>query len=330
MQESGTRRLPASDRSGVRRFVDSIGPLGLCGRGGIANTFLIARSKPSSTSTSESVSFGSCNSRPTSMPLKQFRLYLDECGTEDYACVDVQGGRHLSLVAVIMEQAHGYEATKNLNKIRERFFLRHPDEPPAIFHRSDIQRCRNAFRCLKNDEVRAEFDQWWMRFLRATPFAVICITIDKLAMQKKENWQLKHPYHYAMSLLVEKYAQFLGRHDNAQGDIMPEARGSRKDAALQGAFQTVRTFGTHYIDAAFIQARLPAKQLKFRKKAENITGLQIADSLTKAAQDYILLNRKVIDGVSPFTANVHKLLEMKFDRNPHFRTVWGYGLKFLP
>ncbi|MFI4975634.1 MAG: DUF3800 domain-containing protein [Caulobacterales bacterium] len=264
------------------------------------------------------------------MPLKQYRLYLDESGTEDYACVDDQGGRHLSLVGVIMEHAHAHEATANLNKIRAQFFDRHPDEGPVIFHRTDIQRRRNAFKCLNDDEVRKEFDRWWLRYLWRTNYRVICITIDKLAMQKKENWQLKHPYHYGMSLMAEKYAQYLIR-AGGHGDIMPEARGKRKDQALQAAFDRVRAYGTQFVSGEVIQERLPAKSLKFRSKADNVTGLQIADSLTKAAQDFVLLRRKVINNVSPFTTQIHGVLEVgKFDRNPTYGTIWGYGIKFLP
>lgn len=263
------------------------------------------------------------------MPLKQYRLYLDESGTEDYACVDEQGGRHLSLVGVIMEQEQAFPATANLNLIREHFFRRHPDEPPVIFHRSDIQRGRKGFQPLQDNDTRAEFNRWWLRYLETTPYKVICVAIDKSAMQKKENWRLKHPYHYAMSVLVEKYALFLVRHEG-HGDLMPEARGSRQDNALQAAFSQVRGAGTYYVGADVVQERIPSKSLKFRRKADNITGLQIADSLTKAAQDYVLLRRKVIESVSPFAASIHDILVgQKFDRS-NWGDIWGYGIKFLP
>ena len=155
--------------------------------------------------------------------------------------------------------------------------------------------------------------------------------IDKRAMQRKESWRIKHPYHYAMSVLVEKYALFLGLR-GGHGDIMPESRGKKKDDALQAAFDNVRQAGTYYVARGVVQERLPAKTLKFRSKADNVTGLQICDSLAKPSQDYVLLRRKEIEKTSPFSRSIQGLLEgEKFYSNPAPpRRIWGYGVKFLP
>jgi hypothetical protein len=265
------------------------------------------------------------------LPLKQFRLYLDECGTEDYACVDEPSGRYLSLVGVIMEHREAVPATANLQTIKEKFFTRHPDDPPVIFHRTDIVKYRGAFQALRDDDTRATFDRWWMHYLTVTPYEVICVVIDKRAMQRKETWRIKHPYHYAMSVLVEKYALFLGLR-GGHGDIMPESRGAKKDAALQAAFDKVREDGTFYVGRGLVQERLPAKALKFRVKADNVTGLQICDSLAKPAQDFVLLRRREIQKTSPFSRSIQGLLEDQkfYCSDPSARRIWGYGVKFLP
>lgn len=265
------------------------------------------------------------------MPIRRFRLYLDECGTEDYACVDGIGGRYLSLVGVIMDQSHVAQATDELNGIKQSFFPVHPDEPPVIIHRTDIQRFRGPFQALREPEIQAAFNEGWMRFLRDTQFSVIVVVIDKKAMQKKENWRIRHPYHYAMSILVEKYAHFL-RDRNSEGDIMPEKRGRQKDEALQAVFNECRENGTYWAGAGIIQKYMPAQTLKFRTKDNNITGLQICDSVAKPAQDAVLLGRKLRDELSPFSEGIRQLLMLqKFHRSGGFKAqIWGYGVKFLP
>ena len=265
------------------------------------------------------------------MPLKQFRLYLDECGTEDYACVDEPSGRYLSLVGIVMEQGQAIPATDNLNIIKDKFFKRHPDDAPVVFHRTDIVKYRGSFQSLRDEAVRSVFDRWWMHYLTVTPYEVICVVIDKRAMQRKETWRIKHPYHYAMSVLVEKYALFLGLR-GGHGDIRPESRGRKKDDALQAAFDNVRTSGTYYVGPGTVQERLPARALKFRVKADNVTGLQICDSLAKPAQDFVLLRRREIEKTAPFSRSIQGLLESeKFYRSlGGSPRIWGYGVKFLP
>lgn len=230
-----------------------------------------------------------------------------------------------------MEQDQAIPATENLNTIKSRFFLRHPDEPLVTFHRTDVVRYRGAFEVLRDDETRAVFDRWWMHYLTVTPYEVICVVIDKRAMQRKETWRIKHPYHYAMSVLVEKYALFLGLR-GGHGDIMPESRGKKKDGALQAAFDQVRQSGTYYVGRGTVQERLPAKALKFRTKADNITGLQICDSLAKPAQDYVLFQRREIEQASPFSRSIQDLLEAQkfYCSQTAARRIWGYGVKFLP
>lgn len=262
------------------------------------------------------------------MPLSQYRLYLDEVGTEDYGCVELAGGRHLSLVGVVMNLDDVGPATVRLDELKHSFFPRHPDESRVVIHRTDVARCRGPFQPLNDPDLRHRFDQAWLNFLSEARFRVICVVIDKRAMEKKQGWRLRRPYHYAMSVMAEKYARLLQRLD-ANGDVMPESRGGRKDAALQSAFDEVRRSGTYFARPELFARRMPASQLKFRRKSDDITGLQICESVAKPAQDYALVHRKEKDEVSSFTRRIHELLlREKFDKGP--LGVWGYGLKYLP
>src|SRR5262245_50827726 len=132
-----------------------------------------------------------------------------------------------------------------------------------------------------------------------------------------------------MEILVEKYVQWLERH-NGDGDIMPEMRRGKKDAALQKAFNHLQRWGSYYVNSTRIRARLPGKKLKFRAKYENISGLQLCDLLANPSHMHIrFLNGHQVC-VGPFSKQIIPILvNSKYDRSTLGR-ILGYGIKSLP
>jgi hypothetical protein len=258
-----------------------------------------------------------------------YRLYLDEVGHDDLAHAHDDAYRYLSLSGVIMDQAYARDvATPTLNEIKARIF-KHDPEVPVILHRKDIMQTKGPFGILNDSTVKAAFDAALLKYLEETEFSLITVVIDKLAMMNIVHWENKHPYHYLMDILVEKYARWLIRH-NSVGDIMPEERKGKKDKDLQRAYARVRIWGTSYISAAIIKARIPAKELKFRSKRDNVTGLQICDLVASPSHRYIrtLQGNKIALGA--FSEQVVPMLKKsKYDRS-QWGTVRGYGVKYLP
>jgi hypothetical protein len=153
--------------------------------------------------------------------------------------------------------------------------------------------------------------------------------IDKLDAQSKEKWREKHPYHYLMQILVEKYARFLVRM-NSKGDIMPEGRKGVKDDRLQEAYSTVRREGLYYFPAEKIRDRIPHDKLKFRYKAENIAGLQLADLLAHPSHMYVRSIRRHPVALGQYAGSVKEILVgSKYDRSDQGK-IDGFGIKYLP
>ena len=211
----------------------------------------------------------------------------------------------------------------------KRDIFKHDPDHPVILHRKEIINKKGVFGVLRDPAICQIFDDRLIQFLTDTDYAVITAVIDKKAMMAKEYWSQKHPYHYLMEILVEKYTQWLER-KSSTGDIMPEMRRGKKDQALQRAFFTVRTFGTYFVKPDRIAARLPAKHLKFRSKAENITGLQICDLIAHPSHIHVRALQKHPVTLGPFGARVVPILTAtKYDRS-YWGRISGYGIKYLP
>ena len=148
-------------------------------------------------------------------------------------------------------------------------------------------------------------------------------------MLNQPHWEEKHPYHYLMEILVEKYVQWLER-TKGVGDIMPEMRKGQKDRALQRAYSSVRIWGTNFVGRGRIEAAIPSTKLKFRSKEDNITGLQICDLLAHPSHMYVRSLQHHPVTLAPFAKLVVPIMiEAKYDRSWNGKII-GYGIKYLP
>jgi hypothetical protein len=261
-----------------------------------------------------------------------YRLYVDEVGNDDLGNVADARHRYLSLTGVAIRHDHVRDhATPNMNQLKSDIFKQHDPDSPIILHRKDIMNKRGPFGVLNEPDMCATFDKKLIEYLRETNYTVFTCLIDKKGMLTQTHWRQNHPYHYLMEILVEKYVQWLERRGST-GDIMPEMRRGQKDKALQRAYNRVRSLGTYYVSASRMHAALPAKQLKFRGKEANITGLQICDLVAHPSHMDIRRSREFGLSLGAFAREVIPLLrELKYDRSPYNpRTISGYGMKYLP
>lgn len=265
------------------------------------------------------------------MPIRRFRLYVDETGTEDLIGLEDPVNRYLGVVGIILDTAIVRSATAALDDLKRRHFDPDPDEPPLVFHRSDVVKGRGGFQPLRRPENLEAFGRDWLAYLASIDFTVVSIFVDKLKMTRLDRLARPSPYDYAMERMIERFVHFLERVD-AVGDVMPERRHGKKDLSLQRAYEKVRNQGTEGLPAEVISKRLPSSQLKFRAKAENITGLQIADSIAHPSTKIIRAAADTGIVLSDFEQAIATLLyESKFDRSPQDPgRIWSYGIEEIP
>jgi hypothetical protein len=264
------------------------------------------------------------------MPSAKFRLYVDEVGNHD---VDKghqkPAEQFLCLTGVIFDLQYVRDvASPSLESLKEKHLDSHPDEP-VVLHRREMMEGKHPFRMLRDPVKRAAFDADLMALLATLNYLVISVLIDKWRAYELYKEKMKHPYHYCMDALVERYVHELRARD-AVGDVLAETRGGREDRALRTSFTGAYEGGTRALSAARLQGSLTSKEVKIKPKKTNIAGLQIADVLAYPAYRTVRARRAKVPLSSDMTGRIGNLLvDQKFRRHID-GTIQGYGTKWLP
>lgn len=258
------------------------------------------------------------------------RLYVDEQGTDTLNNLHKDKHRYLSLTGVAMKVEHARDQlVPAINSLKADLFNDDPDAQ-IILHRNDIMGGKGPFERIRSDEdFRNRFDERLCAIFREAEYTVITALIDKDWMMRQKHWERRHPYHYLLEILVEKFVQYLEKRGRDIGDIMPESR-QEKDSLLQTEYDRIRTDGTSFVNPERIASVLRGPNLKFRKKKENIAGLQLCDLLAHPSHIYVRERMGHDVQLGKFAKIVcQELIERKYDRSG-FGTIRGYGFKHLP
>lgn len=263
---------------------------------------------------------------------ERYRLYLDESGDHvfhDEEALKEPGHRYLTLVGCLFAQGASYLAFhRALEDLKQKHIPHNPDEP-VILHRKDIINRAGPFRHLLDDAASKAFDDDLCSLIDGAKFVLVGVCIDKLRM-KQEYPDPFHPYHLALGLILERYCGLLN-HINKQGDVLAESRGGKEDSLLKNAYRHIWTYGTRYHKAEFFQRALTSKEIKLKKKSDNIAGLQLADVLARAVRDDILTEFNLkSEFLGPFDRRLILIIQPKYNRHLYDGRGLGYGKVLFP
>ncbi len=219
-----------------------------------------------------------------------YRLYIDESGDHTYKNLDDPARQYLGLTGVLIHKA-AYDPAipQALEALKRAFFKYDPDIPPILTRKQIIDR-RAWFGILRDKEKNAEWERRLLDFYSTLPAQFFTVVIDKkahLANFPTDTW---NPYEYSLAVLLWRIRGFLRLAGRATADVMPESRGNVEDNQLLAAYINLRAFGSTYGNAEQYQAAFPVERLLFRRKDQNITGLQLAD-LVAAEQKLLTIER---------------------------------------
>lgn len=259
---------------------------------------------------------------------RRYRLYIDESGNSDLGHCDNPNHRYLSLCGVIIELDYVQDFLNEDINIFKTAFLGKPIDKPIVLHRSDIINQRNQFRVLKNDKIRYAFNDELKRLLSTWDFSVLSVLIDKKAfIEKYFSWR-ENPYHYCLMVMLERYCHFLKSHYGV-GDVLIESRTKEDDKYLSDYYSQLYKHGTNFMDADIFQEALTSKEIKIRKKYENIAGLQIADLIALPIRNRILEKYRFLSfDKENYGKSIFETIKPKI--YSEYNKIWGWGLKFLP
>lgn len=258
----------------------------------------------------------------------KYRIYIDEVGNNDLGSSSNPNHRFLCLTGVIFELDYVKKILANdLEAFKNKYFDHHPDEP-IILHRKEIVNKKTPFRILAKPEIEKEFNIEFLFLLSKWKFKTITVLIDKLEHQTKYSAWRYDPYHYCMSIILERYHLRL-KETNSVGDMMFEARGGKEDLRLKQSYKAIFENGTDWISAVDLHTTLTTNELKIKSKASNIAGLQVADLVAYPLFRYALKYYNLKDdGRDTFNEQMLEVLKPKILKSEN--KMDGYGLQKLP
>lgn len=259
----------------------------------------------------------------------KYRLYIDEVGNSDLGASQDPNHRYLSLTGVIMDLDYVDQVVyPSLEGLKRRYFGSHPDEP-VILHRKELVNKKRPFQALRDPSVEQAFNAELLGLLRDLDYVVLTAVVDKLEHQQRYQVWKFDPYHYCLTVIVERYVLWL-RRQHASGDVMAESRGGKEDMRLKASFARVCEQGSDFLGAADFTTYLTSVQLKVRPKANNVSGLQLADLIAHPSYRCAFARRQKEAIADNFGGQIARILEdSKYDRSQQGR-IDGWGRKWLP
>jgi Protein of unknown function (DUF3800) len=235
--------------------------------------------------------------------------------------------QYLSLTGIIMnaDYASG-EFSDHLARVKNTTFGR-SDFP---LHRREILRAnKEPYLVLKDHRTRATFDANLLTTIRDADYTVITVIIDKKAhKQTYAVWRF-HPYHYCMTVLLERYVMFLYG-ENSVGDVMIESREKNDNKKLSKAYRYFYKKGTANVTPALIKQCLTSAEIKIKRKSDNIAGLQFSDLIANPSSRELICERLALPMEADFSGKVVAILKESKYRRSNVGKIAGYGTKWLP
>ena len=252
-------------------------------------------------------------------------MYIDEVGNSDLNSSSNPLHRFLSLTGVISDLNYVRDTLfPEMESLKAKYFNYHPDEP-LIFHRKELVNAKRPFKALRDQKTKESFDTDLLDRLNVWEYIALTVCLDKKS--HKETYQVWRydPYHYCLAILIERFYFFLSSR-KAKGDVMAESRGGKEDKRLKASFLKLWNEGTQYVAPDKFHEVLTSKQLKVKPKANNISGLQLADLIAHPSRNEILNENGLLEKpLAPFATRIISVLQGKY----YQQAGKIFGKKFL-
>lgn len=260
--------------------------------------------------------------------MSKFRLYIDESGTHSYSDCEGVFKRYLCLIGIaISEDEYINILQPKIRQLRQ-LFADDPDDQPVL-HREDIVNKKGCFSKLNNPDLQASYNTILLDIIENTNYYICSVVIDKKEHFLKYDKSAFHPYHYCLSVLLERYS-FLLEEINCSGDVMAEGRGKEENKQLLASYKSFYDNGTYFRDTESIQRRITSSSIKIKPKGSRIEGLEFADLLVLASKLDTLLSYEIIPSLTDnFCRIIVEKIASKYRKNPNSNVVIGYGKKLI-
>jgi hypothetical protein len=204
----------------------------------------------------------------------KYYLFLDECGDQNLSNFNPDFPL-FTLCGVIVSEVAYTQIQKEVEVLKQRLW---PGRK-IILHSRDIRKCQRGFEVLFDLEIKKQFYESVNSILSENDYTIVCCSVLKEPYIRRYG-KLSDVYAISLSFIIERSVFLLDAIQKKvttplEMHVIAEQRGKKEDNVLLEYYNELMSKGTYFVNKKRIKSYF--KSFEFRKKQDDITGLQIAD-----------------------------------------------------
>ena len=211
-----------------------------------------------------------------------YTLYLDESELPE-----INLKKFFCIGGIIVEDSyHDKELTNQINKSKHAIWNKEKNPEQCILHELEINEAHNKhfskiekynrMFCVESCYKKAYKEIAYIFSDKNITTMAVCLEIESIdKCYKDERIVINNKYVICMQLLIENYCHFLIK-NNSTGKICYESLQEKQNDSIRKRYGQIYHSGTMFYPSNVICKYLN-KNMEFKDKQDNITGLQIAD-----------------------------------------------------
>jgi len=153
-------------------------------------------------------------------------------------------------------------------------------------HSRDIRKAKGPFGFLRVKEQGSSFLEELSALMQELPYTLFISAVRKDLHKERYGANAVNPYDLALKFTLERLIHFIEQNHLEELPFVAEARGKKEDETLERCFYRMMSEGTDFIKGErFKKLDCP---LVFRRKFDNIAGIQLADLCAHPCARHIL------------------------------------------
>lgn len=212
----------------------------------------------------------------------RFIAFFDECGDHSLVKINHELPVFVMCTVIVERTTYAEVIVPALAALKLRYFA----HEGVNLHSRDIRKADGPYTILLNAQVRARFIEDLSETMARLPFTLFATAIHKYAYKARYGVDARNPYDVALEYSFERVLHFMEASGETALPVIAEARGTNEDNALRASFQRLMSEGTGYNKAVrFLKLACP---ISFRRKNDNIAGIQLADLCAHPVARHVL------------------------------------------
>jgi len=213
----------------------------------------------------------------------KYFLFLDESGDHGLSSID-ENFPIFVLCGVLISESHYQEIENKVQSIKSKFW----GNKKVIFHSRDIRKCEKEFVLLFDQNIKKDFYVNLNQLVSISNYEIICSAIDKQKYVFRYGRLSNDVYEISLSFIIERaiFSLDAKKESNKSLEVIIECRGKKEDNKLNMHFQRLCSRGTGFVDP--LRLNNYNISISFKRKNENITGLQLSDLIAYPIARFVL------------------------------------------